>query len=502
MNKFVESIDNMKLTENGDLAYKSTLSANLDLFSFGGAYRSRLASEIRELVDKAWAEGDPDLTLKLIYYLRDIRGGVSERRVPRIALEYVLDKKVTDAKDIRYLVSLIPEYGRWDDVVWIGTTTLNSELSKICFEVIKAQFLEDISTDKPSLLGKWMPSENTSSPRTRANAKKLREYLGLTERTYRKSLSSLRSKINIVETLMSKSEWSQISYSTVPSQAMLRYRNAFNAHDGNRYQEYLDSVKKGEKKINTSTLFPYQIVSSLYKDIDHNCYASDEEINSLEVLWNNLPDYINEANQNSLVVCDVSGSMLVPVSGKVTAMDVSTSLALYFAERCTGDFRDRFITFSANPDWHVIEGVNLKTKIENIFNADWGGSTNLVGVFDLILLTATRNKVPESDMPKCIYVITDMEFDPATSWTGYTPSSYEMIKDKYREAGYELPHLVFWNVNARNNTVPVTRNEIGTTLVSGLSPVIFSFIVEGRTPKEFMLSVVGSERYSQVHLNA
>lgn len=486
MNKFVQSMDNFKCTENGAYAYKSTLNSVLDLFSLGGAYRGRDDKDVEELVSRAWFE-DPEFTLKCLFYLRDVRGGVGERRVPRMMLKYVFEH--SEPERVIESVIRVPEYGRWDDLIWIGYQTKELWLKRMIFEVIKIQFNYDLKSDEPSLLGKWMPSENTTSEETVEIAHVLRRYLGLTMREYRKSLTTLRKRIKVLEATISRNKWSEVNYEHVPSQAMLKYKNAFCRHDSSRYSEYLESVKGGEKKVNTSTLFPYQIVSRF---IPHK---KDEIEGPLEVLWNNLPNFINEKNRNALVVCDTSGSMENMVSPGVTAMAVSVSLALYFAEKAQGVFNGRFITFSSNPAFQKVEGETLGEKILNLSGAEWGMTTDLNKVFRLILDLATSNHVPQEDMPSLIYVITDMEFD--RTCYGY---NVEGIKRSYKLAGYELPRLVFWNVDARNNTLPVTRDEQNVTLVSGLSPQIFRFAVEQESPMEFMLSVLNSSRYSHIDL--
>lgn len=485
MNKFVQSMDNFKYTENGAYAYKSTLNSVLDLFSLGGAYRKRGDEDIEELVSRAWSE-DPELTLKCLFYLRDIRGGAGERKVPRMMLKYVFEH--SEPEMIIDSIIRIPEYGRWDDLIWIGYQTKEVWLKKMIFEIIKIQFNSDLKLGV-SLLGKWMPSENTTSKETVEIAHVLRRYLGLTMKEYRKSLTTLRRKIKVLEATISRNKWSEVNYEHVPSQAMLKYRNAFCRHDSSRYSEYLESVKSGNKRVNTSTLFPYQIVSRF---IPHKRDEIDE---ALEVLWSNLPNYINEKNKNALVVCDTSGSMMDIVSPGVSALAVSVSLALYFAEKAQGIFNGRFITFSSNPTFQKVRGGTLEEKILNLSAAAWGMTTDINKVFKLILDLATSNDVPQEDMPSLIYIITDMEFDKTSS--GY---NVREIKEDYERAGYTLPRLVFWNVNARNDTLPVTKDEQNVTLVSGLSPQIFRFAVEQESPMEFMLSVLNSSRYASINL--
>lgn len=489
MNKLIGSLSQLKTTENGALAYRTSGSGLLDLFSLGAAYRSRTDEDMIQLVSKAWDEG-PENTLKTLFYIRDIRGGAGERRFFRVTMNYLLSrKKITNRM---YVCMLIPEYGRFDDLVWIYGNTTDEDLRKGIARLLKHQFnidFHEVDDKKLSLLGKWLPSITGSSFETVRIARMLRKDWGLTETAYRKKVSKLRKRLKVLEPIISRNAWSEVVYEHVPSQAMLKYRTAFSRHDSERFSEYCNSVTKGEKKVNTSTLYPYQLASQACR------YRNDQ---SIDLLWNNLPNYINEKNKNALVVCDVSGSMLWTKLSSVTPLDVSTSLALYFAERNTGEFKDYFFTFSSRPTFVKIEGNTLSDKLLNIRNADWGGSTNLEAVFELLLTQAKRINATEEDMPSLLYVITDMEFDSNANWTTTT---YQSIKQKYKDAGYKLPHIVFWNVNARNDTLPVTLNDLEVTLVSGLSPVIFGFAVEGKSPVEFMMSVIGSERYKAVTLN-
>lgn len=458
--------ENKAFTENNALTFKSTQSKVLDLFSMGGSLRTRTPQEIEKFISQALAE-DKILAIKCLFYLRDIRGGQGERRTFRESLKIL---SAYYPKDTEKLLKLIPEFGRWDDLFYLDDINID--------KIITEQLEKDINSEHPSLLAKWLPSEN-SGKKSKELAIKVRKYLGYSSKKYRKTLTLLRNKIKIVESQMSKNEWNEIDYESVPSKASMNYKDAFKKHDEKRYSKYLESVKKGEKKINTKTLFPYEIVRQ----------AKITKNETLDLLWKNLPDYTNK-NEKALVVADVSGSMMgLPIT-------ISVSLAMYFAERNVGIFKDKFITFSARPELQEVKGVTLNQKIRNLENAHWDQNTNIQAVFDLILDTAIENKVKTIDMPKTIYIISDMEFDEATHRNDKT--NFEIIKQKYEESGYEMPILVFWNVDSRQNNTPVTQNEKGVVLVSGASPVIFKMAVERKTPYEFMLSVLNSKRYKQI----
>ena len=460
---------NKGLTENGALTLKSSESHVLDLFSMGGALRNRDKEEVKQMISLALGE-DRDLAIKCLFYLRDVRGGQGERQTFREGLSVLSNYYPDEAKK---LLPLIEEYGRWDDIFYLENISIEN--------FIREQLILDIKSERPSLLAKWMPSENTSSKKTIELARKMRKYLGMSSKNYRIMLRNLRNKINLVETKLSSNKISDIEYSSVPSKAQLKYKKAFANKDEVRYSKYLEDVKEGKEKINASVLFPYEIVRE----------AKKEDNETLEALWKNLPDYTNN-NEKAIVVADTSGSM--SWSNNALALDVALSLAMYFGERNEGVFKDKFITFSERPQLQEISGNTLNQKYRNLSRADWGGSTNIQGVFDLLLNTAVLNNLSKSDMPSTIYIVSDMEFDMCTR--GFT--NFENIKEKYTNAEYEMPTLVFWNVNSRNNNVPVDKNEKGVILVSGCSPSIFKMATEKTTPELFMIKTLNSKRYDAI----
>ena len=275
---------------------------------------------------------------------------------------------------------------------------------------------------------------------------------------------------------------------------MLQYRQAFHRNDKVRYEQYLESLEKGETKINTSTLFPYDIMHQIIEDgWDLRLNNYDKQV---ALTWDNLPDYVAD-NGNSIVVADTSGSM----HGR--PMEVAVSLAVYMAERNKGTFKDHMITFSSVPEFVTLKGTNIYEKVKCI--KPLVDNTNIQAVFDLLLDTALKKKIGHDEMIETIYIISDMEFDQAErgGW-GRSSSDYktnfETIKAKYDEYGYKMPNLVFWNVDARNDQSPVTHDQVGTMLVSGCSPTIFKQVIENLTPYEFMKQVIDSERYEGVKI--
>ncbi len=448
-------------TENGAVTLRTSNNPLVDFFALAGATRKTPELGL-DLFKKAFAL-DRLSTIRILFYLRDIRGGQGERQLFRNCLAYLAEheKEVSDK-----IVKFVPEYGRFDDYFGLQIETF--------LPILKEQLEQDKVSDMPSLLAKWMPSENTSSSKTRALAKGMIQALGMSPKEYRKMLSLLRKKIHLVEQDMSKKEWGVISYDKIPSQASLKYRKAFGRNDTERYTAYLESVTKGEKKINTATLYPYQVYEAVGTQ-------------GAEQLWANLPDYTQ--GKNAIVVADVSGSM------EGTPMSVSVSLALYFAERNKGIFKDHFITFSSNPILQKINGTTLQDKMNSIERANWEQSTNIYRVFELLLQTATANKADPKEMPETIYIISDMEFDQCG-----TQTNFEAIDALYKGTDYKRPNLVFWNVDARNKQVPVSENDANVTLVSGYSPSAFKLAVENKTPIEFVMHIVTSDRYAQIVL--
>lgn len=452
-------------TENNAVTFTRSGSPLLDFFAQAGAMRKN-PDKALELFKKAYAE-DHNKAVKILFYLRDVRGGQGERDLFRTCLQWLGE---THPKVFEGVVEYVSEYGRWDDILFDNNK---------CFKLIDKQLDEDRETDMPSLLAKWLPTVNASSPTTRAEARFVADKLGLSEIAYRKTLRDIRKKIATVEEQMSKRNWSEIDYSAVPSQAARIYRNAFRKHDEERYEKFIEKAQTGEEKINTATLFPHQVYKS----------AQDDYSPALEALWSNLPDYTQ--GNNALVVADVSGSM----SGD--PISVSVSLALYFAERNKGQFKDYFITFSEEPELTKVQGSTLIDRMNSIESRHWDMNTDLQAVFNVILETAVANSTPESELPSTIYIISDMEFDQCCD----THTNFEHIKAKYNQYGYAMPTLVFWNVDARNgDNLPVQKDEKGVTLVSGFSPVGFKMVVEGKTSEQVMLDTINSERYAKIEV--
>lgn len=482
----LQNESNLTRTENGAVAFKSTQSHVLDFFSKGGAYRTRSEQDIIQLFSNAFCE-NAELALKTLFYLRDIRGGQGERRLFRTVLTFLGD----NYSDVMIKnISLIPEYGRWDDLY----SLFGTKCEEAALKLIKAQLLEDVKTETPSLLAKWMKSENASSKEGKRLARKTIKFLDLSSKVYRKMLSDLRRKIKIVETQLSNKEYKNIDYSKLPSKASMQYRKAFYRNDELRYQMYLDSLTGGFTSVNADTLYPYEIVEKLFGRYPgaYGHRVSSQEQQLLNAMWEALPNYLEEG-ERALAVVDTSGSM----SGR--PIQVALSLGIYFAERNVGEFKDTFITFSFKPNLVKLNGSNLSEKIRNINMNDWSMNTNLEATFDLILNAAIKNNMSDDELPTKLYIISDMEFDRCAT-NHNDVSLMQHIERKFKAHGYTMPGLVFWNVNSRNDQTPARVNDMGVQLISGCSPSIFKYAMSKEivTPYDLMLEVLNSERYEKV----
>lgn len=442
------------VTENGMNCYNSTTNACLDFFAIAGSMRSRTEADIVSLFSKALAD-DEKIALKLLFWVRDCRGGAGERRTFRAILNF-LGKVHPDV--IRPYLSYIPTYGRWDDVFCLFDTQLEADMVSL----VKDKFL---GSAPDYTIAKWMPSVNTSSKETVALAKRFCKALFLSEKVYRKTLSKLR-KDSVVEVKMSANEWNEIEYSGVPSYAMKNYTDAFTKHDGDRFARFIKKVEKGEEKINASTLYPYDILAE----------AKSRFNSTHEAQWKALPDYFNGESANILPMVDVSGSMTMGVCGntKVMPIDVAISLGIYCAERNTGSFKDVFMTFSSSPEIVKITGKTLYEKYHNMSKANWSGSTDIEAALAKVLDIGIQNKIKNEDMPKALMIISDMEFNVCAHTND---NSFNGLMKKFDAKGYDRPVIIFWNVNARNNIVHAKKENTGIILISGLSPSILTSVL-------------------------
>lgn len=506
--------DEIAITENGAVGFATSSDKLLDLNFAVSSLRQKSENEIQKMFADAFY-AHPLLSVKWLFMARDIRGGMGERRTFRACMKWLANTRPEIAKR---LVKLCAEYGRFDDLFCLIGTPAETEV----VDVVDAQWEQDyknMEAGKPiSLLAKWMKSINTSSNESVTIARFFCNKLGLAERQYRKALSKMRAYLKVIEVKMSAKRWSEIDYEAVPSKANCKYNAAFLRNDEARRRAYLGALEKGEAKINSSANFPCDIVNA-YKDHGGLSWSYNVTLKpidqALEAMWKALPDYTAGLDTGStIVVADGSGSMTSCVSGSMTALDVANSLAVYFAEKLNGPYKNKYITFAESPKYVDFTKANtLREKLAIALKHNECANTNIEAVFDLVLEAAVRNSLKQEDIPANVLIVSDMEFDAGTSWGGaygysrYNTSRYsadhnalfESIKQKWANAGYKLPRLVYWNVNSRTGTIPLQQNELGVALVSGFSPAIAQMVFSSKLdPFEVLKDTINAPRYDAV----
>ena len=458
---------NVTLTDNGMITNPTSLNKCVDLFFSIGSMRGKSKDKVVNLFNEAYNE-NPLVASKILFWVRDVRSGAGERQTFRDVISFLT---TNSPQTVRKNIGLIPEFGRWDDVLVL----LGTELEDDMFSLIKTAL-----SNGDGLCAKWMPRKGVV-------ANKLRKLFRTTPKQYRKMLVGLT---NVVESKMCAKDWEKIDYSKLPSLASSRYQKSFNKNDNERYNEYKKSLQDGTAKVNAGAVYPYDIVKSMSMGGDN--IVSEKQ-------WESLPNWMEGSVERILPVVDVSGSMGVEVGGNpnLSCMDVAVSLGMYISERNEGSFKDAFITFSNNPQLQYLTG-SLSERLLQLRRADWGMSTDLEAVFNLILHQAKMNNVPEGNMPTKILILSDMQFNQATRRDSLGAQS--MIEAMYEEAGYTKPNIIYWNLNAKGGNFPVEFDKNGTALVSGFSPSILKSLLGGKnmTPESIMMDTVNDDRYSVV----
>jgi hypothetical protein len=457
-------------TENGGLTNITSESAVMDLFFQIGAFRNRSEDDIVEAFRKAYLDSPLD-AMRVLFYSRDIRGGQGERKIFRTVIRRLA---VVMPEVVQKNIALIPEYGRWDDILNLMDTPVEVD----AINLIKIALLEN----EDSLCAKWMPREKSSN---RAVARKLASVMNLSSKAYRKLLSRLTK---VVETSMCSNEWGSINFEHVPSYAMKNYRKAFASHDAERWDGYISAVERGEAKVNASTLFPHDLIRQ----------ARNEQSKLIEQQWKALPNYMEGNKEIVLPMCDVSGSMTMDGG---LPMEVSIALGLYISERNEGIFKDVVLTFTDQPELYVLTGKTLSQR-QATLRKRVGYNTDIDKAFYTLLDKATSHSVPSDKMPTTILILSDMEFDNS-SIRGTSMTAFKAARQRYQDAGYDLPKIVFWNLSSRsaNGNFPVKNHQTGSALVSGFSPSILTQLLSGSdsfTPESIMRKVIDGERYSAV----
>ena len=491
---YIRTEANMTRTENGAATHLSTGSDCLDLFAAIGALRNADENEITARFLRAYAE-NADTAMKLLFYARDIRGGLGERRVFRTIIRTLAH---TSPESVRKNIRYFGEYGRYDDLLVL----LDTPLAQDAISLIKRTLESDIASMKRNgevtLLAKWLPSVNASGRNTVRLAKITARGLGMKEAQYRKTLSALRGYIEIIENDLREMNYT-FDYEHVPSRALYKYRKAFVRNDGERYARFIEDASQGKAMLHADNVAPYELISPFLGCFRANGRwefirsMSPAEEMALNATWNALPDFCG--NDNSLAVIDTSGSMYS--SGSPMPAAVALSLGLYFAEHNRGAFANSFIEFSETPQLITLKGRTFAEKLRYAATFSKVANTNLEAVFDLILRAAVKNRVKQKDLPARLVIISDMEFDCCMNNADRTV--FDNARRRYMLHGYRLPDVVFWNVASRNRQQPVTMNEQGAALVSGATPRLFSMIAGGEiTPMKMMNEVLNNGRYSLI----
>ena len=482
-------------TLNGAKTWSGTGDACLDLFAVAGGMRHRREQDLKDLFNRAYIES-PDLAMKLLFYIRDIRGGLGEREMFRTLIRHVAKTWQASAK---HNAEHIPEYGRYDDLLCLMGTSSQKEVVRL----ISDQLAEDENALQRrsdgeidahiSLLAKWLPSVNTSSARTRGRARTLMKALGMNEAEYRKRISRLRSNIGLTERYLTAGKTEKIRYEAVPSGAMIKYRGAFEKKDADRFGTYLAETACHETTIHSGTLYPYEITRPFFRN--YGFYPDSAGRDVLDLLWENLAGTVTD--QNAICIVDTSGSMFWNRPNTPMPALIALSLGLYYAEHARGVFHNQFITFSARPRLVEVKGKTLWEKLMYMCSADWGCNTDLEAVFRLLLDTAVQAGASREDMPSTLYIISDMEFDCCVADSDRT--IYENAKRQFERKGYRIPAVVFHNVNSWQMQTPVRAKTKGTALTSGAGTASFSQKFDGNiTPLDHMLRVLGSDRYKPI----
>lgn len=472
MSNFANAIENteqVSTTENGMPTLSSSMNRNVDLFFAIGSSRGK---DITDMYELAYQE-NKETAVRCLFWARDVREGAGERQTFRNLLKHL--EKVHPST-LEKLLKHIPEFGRWDDLLIFERDYIRDQ----AFGLIK-----EALTQSNQLAAKWMPRKGKI-------AVELREFLKMTPKQYRKALVSLT---NVVEQKMCSKQWNDINFNHIPSIAASRYQKAFTKNAPEHYSEYRESLIKndGSAKINAGAIYPHMVIQGMN--------AGDVDVSIAQ--WDALPNYLSD--NKILPMVDVSGSMTSKVSpnSNISCLDVSVGLGLYLADKQTGAFRNSILTFSSKPTLQVLRG-NIYEKYKQLLRAEWQMSTNIVAAFERILEVAKKHKVSEDEMPKFLLILSDMEFDSATaSWGGnktMNAGAFNVAKQNFESAGYKMPSVVFWNLNARKGNVPVRYNEEGVCLVSGFSTNILKNILAAKslTPVDLMMDTLYCSRYNVV----
>lgn len=483
----------LTMTANGAKVYKTTKNEVLNFFYDVSSMRSANEDVIVErFTDSMFS--NPSDTLKLMGYVRDVRGGMGERRLFRVGMKRMVEV-FKDRINFENLFDFIGDCGRYDDYIDIMHSVKDDDLYKQMATPLMIQFGKDIQSEHPSLLCKWLPSENATSKETIEKATRLRNTLNLSAKTYRKTLTRVRKKIWLIEQSLTNKDYT-FDYQNVPSKAMLKYRNAFLRNDCGRYSAYINAVNSGEATMNMSVAYPYEIVSK------YNQYAVLGRIQpDLEAAWQSLKDM--PIGGDAIAVLDTSGSMTASLgdSSRTNISDVAESLAIYMAERLNDCFKNKIITFSSKARFIDLDGMeSLKDKLNHIYKHSINEGTNIESVLHLIFKTASENNLPQEALPSTIVIFSDMQFNRGVDNSDSYHEGFRRLSKRY---GYKLPKIVYWNVSTYyGSQYPVQEDEHGTILVNGFSQNLFEMVTSGEiNPMAALKVVINKPKYEKFAKN-
>lgn len=461
------------------------------LFLFFKAMRGILDENLYNNLHKSATEDLID-TFLLSFNTRDPRGGKGERELGRKMLKWLfLEYPIQFNK----IFELIPEYGRWDDLLIFFTIDRDVELSdeheKIQKSIIKF-FAKQLKKDKAlmlqgkpiSLCAKWAPTEKDSKDKKYQLVDILCKEMKITKTAYRKEyISPLRYYLQIVERYMCLNLWYSIDYSKVPSCAMKKLKKSFEKHEPELYNTWKRNLDSGKTKVNAKALYPHELIKEIRQNgvADEVCLAQ----------WKVLEDEVKKLGvlSKTLVVVDTSGSMESP---NYLPLDIATAMGLLVSNLVEGEFHNHVITFETDPVFVVLKDGNLSSRYNQIRSIPWGGSTNLQKTFDMILERANRAGLTDEQMPDKLFIISDMQFNDIEGYSYNTKlTNFEYIDEQYKKFGYKRPNIFFWNVNGLSTDFPVSVKDDGTCLISGASPSIIESVIKA---KEFnSISIMRTE---------
>ena len=496
--------NNLTMTANGAKAYKTSGSKLVDINFAIGELRSASEENIIKKFRDTFEE-NPEFALKWLFWLRDVREGSGERKAFRVILKDLSKNGLS--KFVDNMVPYLGFYGRYDDMWELLDTPSKSAVLRFTAKQLKEDLANRKAGKSVSLISKWIPSGNASSKVSAKYNKQIRDYLKWTPSQMQHTLAILRKYIDVVERKMSSDNWQAIDYEKVPSKASKLYTKAFMKHDQERYTAYLEGLKTGKAKVNASVLNPCEIVHKVYESI--SWYGKNEDtLTLMEAMWKNLPDRV-QGEGDTICVLDTSGSMCSTVDSKtrMTCKEVAESLAIYFAERCSGVFQNKIITFSHSPRYMDLTGCDsLESKLKYIQKYSEISDTNIESTFDLLLNTAIKGHLTQDELPKRVLILSDMGFNSGSCTRTPNETLFQTINQKWNKAGYEMPALIFWNIQGElrwgygSKAIPVSYNEdFPCLLVSGYNTASLNMVLKSQeSPLEGILSVINTERYEPI----